>query len=390
VLLARWLSPQEYGAFAVALALFLLLGALQIALLIEPMLIFGQGTYGDRLSAYVSLVLYGHWMFAALGSLLLLVVGLGCWWAGLSVLSLALVSLTLASPFILLLWLLRGMCYLQVEKLSLAVASGGVYLALVGAGIGVLYGGGWLSAASGLGVMGMASGMAGVWLAARLAVNRPSFGDQRVAPEVWGRHWRYGRWSAATYALIWMPENVYYLLLPVWGGLEASAALKALMNLLVPLLRTYAALSPLLLITLARAQTPARSSQVRVLLYGFAFSAVLYWLLLGLFAQPILSGVYGEQYQDYEALLWLLGVFPLVTGVTAVLSGTLRALERPDQVFWAQALATLVTLTVGVGLMAVWGVSGAVGGLCLSGSVGALTMGVFYHHLQRSPLEDAR
>ena len=38
---------------------------------------------------------------------------------------------------------------------------------------------------------------------------------------------------------------------------------------------------------------------------------------------------------------------------------TLRAFERPNQVFLAQAVSALVIPTVGVGLMAMWDVAGA-------------------------------
>ncbi|MDR7400087.1 MAG: hypothetical protein QN144_12370, partial [Armatimonadota bacterium] len=45
VLLARWLSPAEYGAFAVALSIFYLLAGFHSAVLTEPMMVFGAGRY---------------------------------------------------------------------------------------------------------------------------------------------------------------------------------------------------------------------------------------------------------------------------------------------------------------------------------------------------------
>ena len=41
ILLARWLTPTEYGAFALAYSIFLLFGAFHTALLTEPMMVFG-------------------------------------------------------------------------------------------------------------------------------------------------------------------------------------------------------------------------------------------------------------------------------------------------------------------------------------------------------------
>ena len=53
VLLARRLAPEEYGAYSLAYAWFLLCAALHQSLLIEPMMIFGAGKYGDRFLRYV-------------------------------------------------------------------------------------------------------------------------------------------------------------------------------------------------------------------------------------------------------------------------------------------------------------------------------------------------
>ena len=53
ILLARWLPPVQYGAFALAFFLFLLLGALHTAVLTEPMLVFGASVYRGRVRAYL-------------------------------------------------------------------------------------------------------------------------------------------------------------------------------------------------------------------------------------------------------------------------------------------------------------------------------------------------
>jgi len=45
ILLARWLPPEDYGAFAVALSIYYLLLNLHTAVLTEPMMVFGAGKY---------------------------------------------------------------------------------------------------------------------------------------------------------------------------------------------------------------------------------------------------------------------------------------------------------------------------------------------------------
>ena len=59
LLLAHWLSPHHYGAFAAVFAVFLLLGTLHTGLLSEPMLVLGSGRYKNRLTEYLGTLLEG-------------------------------------------------------------------------------------------------------------------------------------------------------------------------------------------------------------------------------------------------------------------------------------------------------------------------------------------
>src|SRR5207244_1084817 len=76
ILLAKWMSKAQYGAFAVAFALFLLLGTFHNALIIEPMLVFGNDRYGKRLKRYLGALLYGHAAVTLIGAALLAGAGL--------------------------------------------------------------------------------------------------------------------------------------------------------------------------------------------------------------------------------------------------------------------------------------------------------------------------
>jgi O-antigen/teichoic acid export membrane protein len=381
VLLARWLTPHDYGVFTVAFAAFLFVGTFHSALLIEPMLILGPGRYRGSLSAYLDILIYGHLGFTALSSLLLLLAGLGFRLAGLSAFSLALLGFALAGPFILFLWLMRQACYVRLEP-HLAASGGALYSALMVAGVHALYLHEGLSTVSALSVMAFSSVAAGMWLAIRLQINRPSRVSKGLLHEVLGDHWGYGRWAAATHALTWIPGNVYYLLLPAWGGLEATAAFKALMNLIMPILHANTALSALLVPTLVRARRGGAFG--RFVCLALALSTVgsaLYLVLLGLFHHQLITWLYAGRYREHANVLWLLGFSLFITGAVNVLGAALRALERPDQVFWAYLVTTAVALTLGVGCIAAWGVVGAGVGFLLSTAIKALAMWAYYQRL---------
>jgi O-antigen/teichoic acid export membrane protein len=375
--LARWLTPDDYGAFAATYAIFWLLGTFHTALLSEPMLVFGRGKYHGRLSEYLSVLSYGHLGFAVLYGSLLLSVGLGFWLMGSRIVSSALFSLALAGPFILFLWLMRRACYIRLAP-HLGASGGVLYMALMLAGIYLLRQLNWLSVPTAFGLMGLASLVASLWLIMRLRVERFPLTGKGLVREVLGVHWNYGRWGIGAVVLSWIPQNVFYILLPIWSGLEAGASLRALMNLLTPILHVTSALSMLLMPVLVEAQ--GRTSFRRIIRVALAvtiFYTSAYWVLLGLFHQPLISLLYGGAYKNYADLLWLLGLLPILLGVGDILSAVSRVLGWPDRVFWAAAVYTLVTLSAGLALVAAWGVVGASIALLVSSVVGIGALIVF-------------
>ena len=386
VLLARWLSPNDYGAFSVAFAVFLLIGSIHSATLTEPMLVFGPGKYKGRLSEYLGALVYGHLGFATLSSILLGLGGLGLALWGSSSLAWIMLTLALVGPFIFLLWLMRRACYARLEP-HLAASGGAWYMVLMLAGAYVLYWREWLSASSALGVMGVSSLTVSFWLAMRLRVKRPPLRGDELTREAFEDHWKYGRWSVGNQALNWVPMNIYYLVLPIWGGLEAGASFRALMNLIMPMLQAIWSVSVLLLPILVHARDEGRSrlnSQIRLALIPFLVGPAVYWLLLGLFHRPLVSWLYDGQYSEGAVLLWILGLSPIVASLKQVMGQSLRALERPDWLFLAYALSAVVALTVGTGLAYLWGIAGAGIGLVMCQAVTAALAFDSYRRLRPS------
>jgi O-antigen/teichoic acid export membrane protein len=244
-----------------------------------------------------------------------------------------------------------------------------------------------LSSASALGVMAVSSLVVSLWLVKRLRVKMPSLRDSGLIKSTFEDHWNYGRWSIGNQGLNWVPMNIYYLILPIWGGLAAGATFKALMNLIQPMLQAVWTLSILLLPALVRARDKGYdsfSSHIRFALIPFVIGPAMYWLLLGLFHQPVVSWLYGGQYTEHAGLLWLLGLSPIVASVKQVMGQSLRALERPDWLFAAYTLSAVVALTAGTGAMYLWGVVGAGMGLVIcQGVTGALAF-IFYRRLRFS------
>jgi O-antigen/teichoic acid export membrane protein len=374
VVLARWLSPHDYGAFALAYTVFLLFGAGHTSFLSDPMLVFGAGTYRERWLGYVRVLLRAHWVFSGAAMLVLFIAALPVRLAGETELAAALAALALAIPFILLQWLLRLACYVRMEAHRAAYA-GASYMGLVLMGIYILEHSDWLSPATSLGLMGIASliSVAGIYRSLqKQCLDAP---EPALFHDVVARHWKYCRWIIGGNTLAWVPQSTCYLLLPTYGGLPAAAALRALINLIMPLLQIYWALASLLVPALVRARGRAASGHiVRVVLGLWVTGALVYWVLLGAFHRPVVNWLYNGQYDNEANLLWIAGIIPILFAAELVLNSVLRSRERPDQIFWASLLSGGAAATVGAALILTWGVRGALMALVCASITSILAM----------------
>lgn len=378
VLLARWLSPEEYGIFTVSYAVFLLVGSVHSGLFSEPLVVFGSGKYSENNSRYIGALIYGHLLFSIAAGALLVTGGLAVAGQGSEQASVVSLVIALSMPFMLLQWLVRHACYARSEP-RLAAISGVTYMVLIIGGAMLMQSREWLSAPSAIALMGAASLLVSVLLAGRLGVRLPALRETVFLAEVFTDHWQYGRWAVPTRVLTYIPSNAFYIVLPAWGGVAASGALKALMNMVMPALQAYAALSTLLTGALTRARgTPEFGHLVKVGLGLFIVAAVLYWAVLGAARDSILSLFYDGQYAEYADLLWALGLLPIAAAALAILTAGLRALLRPDLIFWAYVWTTVSTISVGLAAVALWSIDGAVAGLLIGSVVTTLSMAILY------------
>ena len=220
ILLARWLSPREYGAFATAFAAFMGLSVLHTALLTEPMLIFASQRFRDHHKHYFGSLVYGHAIIGLGTSLVLAIAAAILHSRGQADLASALNWFAVAAPFILFLWLMRRCCYGQFNPRRAAMGGLGYFvlmlLLLAGA-----HSQGKLTIASAMTILAISSLVIGVAMGIgqlHLRLSRQIIRDATL------EHLRYGRYAAATQILGYIPGYLYYFLLPGMATLEQSGA----------------------------------------------------------------------------------------------------------------------------------------------------------------------
>lgn len=365
IMLVRWLTAAEYGAFAIAYTVYIFIDTVHTGLLTEPMLVFGAGRFEKRSGPYLGALLCGHGGLTVVAGMVLAAAGIYFHLAGSGVFAAALFGLALAQPLMLYNQLMRRAAYVR-RRPRLATAGSSIYLLAVGASLFILYQLWGISIFAALLIMAAASLAAGFFVANGLGVRFQTV-EAPLRREVMRRHWQYGRWAVATGVLTWVPGNAYLLIVSAWGGLADAGILKALLNLVQPVLHANHALAALLVPELVKAREAGNFQQVAGLTtVGLGTAALVYWGLIGFFGTDIAAWLYNASYESHALVLWLLGALPVVEALRIVLLSAIRAMERPDGIFWAYLAATLVTLTAGLALAVWYGLIGAALGMLLS------------------------
>jgi O-antigen/teichoic acid export membrane protein len=280
----------------------------------------------------------------------------------------ALLALAVANPFILLLWLMRRCCYIRMQP-QLAASGGGFYMAVLVIGTWALFSTGSLSSPTAFALMGGGSLAAGAWIRSRLRLGLASASvvPSQLRSSVMTDHWSYGRWAVGTGVLGAVVLQAYYVVMPANYGLESTAVLRALTNLVMPAIQTTWAVSAVALPQLVTVRdTPAFGRVVRRLLFLYVGGGLLYWIVLGLTHTQAVHLLYDGRYAQESHLLWILGLLPVAYAGISVLETALRSLERSDEVFRGYVFGSVVTCAIGIPLSLMWGPAGAIVGLVIA------------------------
>lgn len=388
VLLARWMMPDEYGAYAVGFAWFLIAQNLYEALVTEPMAIFGAGKYSKHAKSYFGAAFIFHIWFSILVAVPFFVMT-NLIEQNSALVQLVLLATALLMPALLARWLFRQPFYIM-SHIGLAVVGSLIYLVsallttmlfhlvpsvqthltlytldtMTTHPVFWVIDGSWLNPFTAV----LSNAIAGGFTALVMIFFyvKPSFRNSAEINrrEVYATHLKYGRWSSIDRLLMWFPSNIFYIVIPIMYDLSVSGALRALSNIEMPFYLTLTAIGAVLLPSFVRTYANdgydaliRRVKQVRLLL--LVMTGAL-GLVLAFAGQWIMHVLYDGNFDAYVNLLLLvaMGVHLVLFGLVAPLDLSLRARGLVKQNFIARVLPSLLTLTLGIYLLYVYGLLG--------------------------------
>ena len=374
LLLARWLTEGDYGVFSVAFALYTFGLIVFNAFTVEPMMVFGSSRYADQLPHYLRFLRKKHWSFFW-PPILVLIALVGFSYQSRPVVQVV-CCLALASGPLFYLWMLRRSCHLW-RRPQLSAEAGFVYLLV----ILVLIIGLWhfhlISATTGVLALMLGGIVASSVLSRRLRSLSSAPSHEPPPKGVIKEHFRYGRWAVIANALSWIPGNLYLLVIPFFFYDRMAGELKALLNVLLPILQFQAAVSPIVLPALVRrAASPGYLKTILRFALFMALPGLLWMAVLGLWGDQIMTLFYAGKYTASSSLLILFSAGVVLSGLIMVTAASLRAIERPDAVVKGYLGATITCLLVGLPLTKSYGLSGVAFGIIASGLVNLVILSV--------------
>ncbi|MGH9573830.1 MAG: lipopolysaccharide biosynthesis protein [Candidatus Acidiferrales bacterium] len=389
ILLACWLSSDQYGAFAVAFAAYLFLALFHNALVLEPSIVIGPAQHSHELGAYFRVQIRLHALLvwpltgvALIGGLLL------SWIAPHSALIGALLGGGLALPLLLLLWLARRMCYV-LHNPALAGKGSSIYLAIsLGSVIGLRMAG-RLTPSTAFFALGLGSLAGACFILRRTALSESAGSDNSLLSwhAILSENWRYGRWLVGGAVFYAVSTSVQTFLAASILGLGSAGALRAMQIPSLMMTQIVASFGLLILPSLAfdfgSGQIASLQRKARWISLGLGFVALIFAGSFVLLDVPLERLLFHGRYANFAQIIPLLALIPAANSFCAGFSLALRACQMPHCDLIANAFGAFVALASAVFLIPMWGVFGAAVSMVLSVIAMSMVTVILYLHSRK-------
>jgi O-antigen/teichoic acid export membrane protein len=372
--LARWLSAEAYGAFAVAFTGYLFVSGFHNVLLLEPLSVFGPSRHVNGLPEYFRAQILVHAVLVGILTAVALAMGLGLrQFAPGNPLAGAIAGGGLALPLMLLLWLVRRMCYV-LQRPAIAVFGSAAYLVFVLASLFVAWRLGKMSPFSAFLLMGFGSVLSATLLFFFVSVRWKS--RRPVWRDVLRENWQYGRWLVGSTVLFSVANQLPTVIVAAFLGLSMAGVLRAMQlpSMVMTQIVTATALLalPALSYDFGRLRTQRLRRKARVVSLALGGLALAFAVVVGLFAAPTEHLLFSGKYASYAGLMPVLALVPVANGFAAGYSIALRASQKPQFDLLGNAMAAPVGLVSALLLVRWWGIYGAATSMILSFTVFAV------------------
>jgi O-antigen/teichoic acid export membrane protein len=364
VLLARWLAPAEFGAYALAFAALLISYQLHQSMITDPMGVLGPANYSGQLRTYLLVQLRMHF---ATTVPLSLVVGAAFSLAtrflegNAALVTRVLAVMTLSLPLVLLPWFLRRAFY--VLRLPQASVLGSViYAAMVLGTLLTLRTVNLLRATTAILSLAVAGLVTGLFLGAALLAVRKE-GRPLDFWRVFGENWAYARWLVAAAAFMVIAGQMQVFVAGRLLGITAAGVVNVLQSFSQPMILTIGAICAIAMPYLSadheRRDLAGLRRKVRGLILVMLALSLSFEGVLIFFGGTLEHFLYGGKYSAHAGLIPYFGLVPVLLSLYWGTATGLQAAQKSQAILIVSFIWLPISLGLGYGLISASGLHGA-------------------------------
>lgn len=382
VLVARSVSPREFGLYSLTYTGLLFANSVQSALVIQPHASLGAPRSHEDYRTYTTDTAWLQMGFALLTAGIILTAGIvmslqGLWIAP------AVIALTAAAPAWQLQEFVRRAMYVRSRVRSAflndLLSYGGQMALLV-----VLRADNALnpvSAIVSMAVTSTAAAIVGAWQIHRQiqwTLKRPRL--RTTLKE----NWTFGKWLLGSDLAYWTSGQIYPIFAAAFVSVAATGLMRAAQTILGPTNVLLNAIDPMFSPRAARLYVNGGLHNLRNLLARLQLLVAAtmsgYCIAAAVFARQIFSIVYGPEYARHSWILSVVAIATLIASLRLPIRIGLKALHQTRAIFFSYLASSTFNLTIGILIVRSFGIVGLAIGLLLSSFVLQAT---FWHYQRR-------
>jgi O-antigen/teichoic acid export membrane protein len=367
VLFARWLSPIDYGLFAVSFSGYLLLTVVHFGAILEPLLVQSAKVEPERMRSYIVVLIEAHLIMMLGISLLAALSFLIALSLGHPTIGWAIVGASVGGWLMASLLTARRLCLVFLST-RLSASIGIVYMAGVVITTYLLH---FFDHVSWFDMWLVMGGWSLVCSCAIFLLLY--FALSGTAPYTFGElcrfQWQYARYGLAAAICSWFRVDGVLLLLAHFAGLATIAETRAVLNLANPAIQVNMALYTSWLVVFSR---HPNFVQLRRIATIYVLVASIGLAITYAIASPLVQWAYHGRYLDGAWLLPLYGIAVALNGTEAVFTCFLKAAHHLRRGYTPQIVGAIISMMLGYWLVPTHAEVGAVGAVVISFGLGTI------------------
>lgn len=379
VLLARWLLPNDYGAFSISFSILMIFYQIYVSFLLDPITVLAPLQNLGILKDYLAKQLKSHFIITILSGVILIVVAM-FWMRGNRIIQEMVVTIGSVLPVLLLPWYFRRVFYILGDPGKALIGSFFYALTLIVLTF-IAYKIEKLNSQSGILIMAGASILCSVYFL--IAFRFWNFNWlSGIFLTFLSQNWKIGKWLIFSSFFIAFASQIQIWIANTYFGLASSATLRAFQVLTQPMLLIITALTTLSIptLTIDFSNNNFYSYHRKIIFLGLSllFLALVFEIFLFTFHLQIEFFIYAGKFSKETYLLPIWGIIPIILAYTSGFQAGFQAIKKPQALLIASIIWSVGSAILGIWLSLQLGLIGLVWSAVLGYLLFAIVLSLLY------------